>query len=76
MKRTTVFLPDELHEALRREAFATRQSMAELIRARLAQPALPPKRRVRKKKDALARVEGIVQSGTLTRDIDRELYGI
>lgn len=35
MRRTTIFLPDDLHEQLRQEAFRTRLSMAELIRLRL-----------------------------------------
>lgn len=33
MKRTMVYLSDELHEGLRRLAFERRSSMAELIRA-------------------------------------------
>ena len=36
MKRTTVFLPDELHERLRKEAFRAKTSMAELIRVKLS----------------------------------------
>jgi predicted DNA-binding protein len=32
MKRTTIFLPDELHEALRTRAFKERTSLAGLVR--------------------------------------------
>ena len=38
MKRTTLFLPDELHEQLRQEAFRSRVSMAQVIRMRLENP--------------------------------------
>lgn len=71
MKRTTVFLPDALHESLRQEAFRTRISMAELIRKRLEsrKPAGKPRR------DPLARVEGSVRHGKLSQDIDEALYG-
>jgi hypothetical protein len=72
MKRTTVFLPDALHENLRQEAFRTRVSMAEIIRMRLelgARPAGKPGR------DPLARAEGAVRHGRLSQDIDEALYG-
>lgn len=71
MKRTTIFLPDEVHERLRREAFAARISMARLIRSRLEQP--PAHRRARGR-DPLAKVEGIIQDGSLTEGIDEALY--
>jgi predicted transcriptional regulator len=71
MKRTTIFLPDEVHERLRREAFAARISMARLIRARLEQGTA--RRRIRDG-DPLAGVEGIVQDGRLTEGIDEALY--
>lgn len=32
MKRTQVYLPEELHEAVRRLAFEQRRSMADLVR--------------------------------------------
>ena len=35
MKRTTIFISDELHEQLRHDVFRAKTSMAELIRARL-----------------------------------------
>jgi hypothetical protein len=74
MKRTTVFLPDDLHERLREEAFRARTSMAELIRARLARTPGRSKRR-RIEADPLAEVEGIVHDGKLSRRIDEALYG-
>lgn len=75
MKRTTVFLPDHLHDQLRREAFERRVSMAALIRSRLEEgkSRRPPKS---SSHDPLAAAEGIVSNGSLTRDIDAELYGI
>jgi hypothetical protein len=69
VKRTTVFLPDELHERLRGEAFASRVSMAELIRRRLERGRQRPGGG-----DPLAKVEGIVRDGRLSRDVDEELY--
>ena len=74
MKRTTIFLPEEMHERLRREAFQTRLSMAELIRSKLEQQ--PRKTRTGQKKDPLSKVIGIVQDGTLTRNIDEEIYDL
>jgi hypothetical protein len=62
VKRTTVFLPDELYERLRGEALACRVSMAELIRRRL------------RRSDPLARIEGIVRNGRLSRRVDEALY--
>lgn len=71
MRRTTIFLPEDLHERLRREAFAERVSMAELIRARIDRPAA----RRRTAVDPLSRVEGIVRDGSLSQGIDDALYG-
>jgi predicted transcriptional regulator len=71
MKRTTIFLPDEVHERLRQEAFAARISMARLIRSRLEQGTA---RRRTRDGDPLAKVEGIVQDGGLTEGIDEALY--
>ncbi|HXP88182.1 MAG TPA: CopG family transcriptional regulator [Bryobacteraceae bacterium] len=42
MKRTTIFLPDELYERLRSEAFSRRKSIAELIRTRLERSSRSP----------------------------------
>jgi hypothetical protein len=74
MKRTTVFLPDDLHERLREEAFRARTSMAELIRSRLARTHGRSKR-LRAGADPLAEVEGIVHDGKLSHRIDEALYG-
>ena len=72
MKRTTIFLPEELHENLRQEAFRARVSMAELIRSKLqTQPrARSPKA------DPLLELAGLGSDGRLTAAIDEELYGI
>jgi len=74
MKRTTVFLPDDLHERLREEAFRRRISMAELIRSRLERTNGRRKRRGAGG-DPLAEVEGIVHDGRLSAGIDEALYG-
>jgi len=37
MKRTQVYLPDSLHEAVRRISFEQRKSMAQLVREAIAQ---------------------------------------
>ncbi len=75
MKRTTIFLPDKLHEDLRTEAFSQHISMAELIRLRL-EPARKP---LKKKVDPLAEVEGIaggdLNGELLSADLDEALYG-
>ncbi len=74
MKRTTVFLPEELHENLRQEAFHARVSMAELIRSKLR---TQPRARSRSAKaDPLLEVAGLGNDGRLTAAIDEELYGI
>ena len=74
MKRTTIFLPDELHEELRSEAFRARLSMAEVIRLRIQTPA---RSQVRRKaiEDPLLKVAGICGSAVLSANIDDELYG-
>jgi hypothetical protein len=68
-----VFLPDDLHERLRREAFAARVSMAELIRGRLERGGRR-RRRSAGTADPLALVEGIVRDGRLSEDVDEALY--
>jgi hypothetical protein len=72
MKRTTVFLPEELHDRLRNEAFAARVSMAQLIRSRLERGSRRP--RAAGNPDPLAKVEGIVRDGHLSDGIDEALY--
>jgi hypothetical protein len=76
MKRTTIFLPDELHEDLRQEAFRERISMAELIRRRLARNLRPRARRGRvQHDDPILAVAGICSGdGKLSQNFDEELY--
>jgi len=71
IRRTTVFLPKDLHERVRGEAFARRVSMAQLIRTRLENGG---RRSTRARKDPLAKVEGIVRDGHLPEKIDAALY--
>jgi hypothetical protein len=74
MKRTTIFLPDELHEQLRKDAFRAKVSMAELIRARLQRPD----RRARTRGnpfDPILKVAGVCDGPVLSSNIDEALYG-
>ena len=71
MKRTTLFLPDELHEQLRQEAFRSRVSMAQIIRMRLEHPVPRAKKT---KLDPLLKVAGICRGPILSERIDEELY--
>ncbi len=75
MKRTTIFLPEELHESLRRQAFEARVSMAQLIRSRLDESSLPNSAH-HATRDVLSAMEGIVSDGTLTQGLDEELYDL
>ena len=74
MKRTTIFLPDELHEQLRQAAFRGKISMAELIRGRLQQRSSRP-RRLKTSGDPILKVAGVCRGPLLSRDIDESLYG-
>jgi hypothetical protein len=74
MRRTTIFLPDELHEQLRQDAFRAKTSMAELIRARLKRSGERPPRRV-SSQDPILKVAGVCRGPVLSREIDDELYG-
>lgn len=74
MKRTTIFLPEDLHENLRQEAFRDRVSVAALIRSKLqAKSATRPRSA---KADPLLEVAGLGSDGRLTTSIDEEIYGI
>ena len=73
MRRTTIFLPADVHERLRREAFTERVSMAELIRLKLQEPASKPARKPAQ--DPLMKVAGICRGAILSENIDDELYG-
>ncbi len=75
VKRTTIFLPDDLHERLRQEAFQSRISMASLIRSRLEKrPAA--KKGSKALTDPLSKVMGICSGPVLSNNIDEDLYGI
>ena len=74
MRRTTVFLDDELHEQLRRDAFRARISMAELIRSRLRGGTSQPRGRSTSK-DPILKVAGVCSGPILSKDIDESLYG-
>jgi hypothetical protein len=74
MKRTTIFLPDGLHEELRREAFRARVSMAEVIRLRIQTPTKAPGKR-KTVTDPLLKVAGICSGPVFSANIDDELYG-
>ena len=76
MRRTTIFLPEELHERLRQEAFRSRISMASLIRTHLDNRA-SKKTPARLGRDPLLAVAGLYKGPVrLAKDIDKELYGI
>ena len=70
MRRTTIFLADDVHEHLRQEAFRKRVSLAELIRTKVQ-----PRKRAGRLENPMAKVVGIVRDGTLTKNLDAELYG-
>jgi hypothetical protein len=74
MRRTTIFLPDELHEQLRQHAFRGKTSMAELIRTEL-QRSMRPARKSRPARDPILKVAGVCSGPVLSSDIDRDLYG-
>lgn len=74
MKRTTIFLPDELHEQLRHAAFRAKTSMAEVIRAKLQNSIERPRRRAFSK-DPILKVAGVCRGPVLSGDIDGALYG-
>ncbi len=75
MRRTTIFLPDELHEQLRRDAFLAKVSMAELIRVKLKGSVDRPDRRGSVDQDPILKVAGICRGPVLSEDIDNSLYG-
>ena len=74
MRRTTIFLPDEVHEQLRRDAFRAKVSMAELIRTRLQRPVARMPRRGASP-DPILKVAGVCRGPVLSSDIDDALYG-
>lgn len=74
MRRTTIFLPEDVHEQLRQDAFRAKISMAQLIRARLQRPAGRPRKRA-SAQDPILKVAGVCRGPILSRDIDESLYG-
>ena len=74
MRRTTVFLPDDLHERLRQDAFRAKTSMAEIIRTKLAAPAARSRKR-NLSKDPILKVAGLYNGPILSSDIDDAVYG-
>jgi hypothetical protein len=73
MRRTTVFLTDELHDQLRRDAFKAKVSMAEIIRIKLQTPDARPRRK--SSADPILKVAGVCRGPILSQDIDESLYG-
>lgn len=73
MRRTTISLPDQLHEELRREAFLSGLSMAEVIRRRIQTPAKAQAMR-KAVVDPLLKVAGICRGTLISANIDGELY--
>jgi len=74
VKRTTIFLPERLHEQLRRCAFHAKISMAELIRLKLQDSSGQPPRGM-KSADPILKVAGICRGPVLSEGIDESLYG-
>jgi hypothetical protein len=74
MRRTTIFLPDDLHEQLRQDAFRAKISMAQLIRTRLQRPTARPRTRS-PKQDPILKVAGVCRGPVLSTRIDESLYG-
>jgi hypothetical protein len=74
VKRTTIFLSDEMHEQLRQAAFRSKTSMAELIRAKLRH-SLGHSRPRASSDDPILKVAGVCRGPILSRDIDDSLYG-
>ncbi len=78
MRRTTIFLPEALHEQLRREAFRSRISMAELIRKRLERKG-QQKKSNKPSFNPLLAAAGIGKGWCdkdISKDIDKHVYGI
>ena len=71
MRRPTIFLPDDLHEELRAEAFRRQVSMAEVIRLRIQTPAKAPGKR-KAGADPLLKVAGICSGPVISANIDDE----
>jgi hypothetical protein len=75
MNRTTLVLPNHLYEELRREAFDKHMSLAAVIRMRLEYRP-PAATTPAEAQDPLLAIAGLADSGTLTANLDAELYEI
>jgi hypothetical protein len=73
MRRTTVFLSDELDDRLRHEAFEAKVSMVELIHLKLQAPAANLHRK--DDEDPILKSAGVCRDPVLSSDIDESLYG-
>ena len=73
MRRTTIFLPEEVHERLRQDASRARTSMAELIRARLQRSLDRPRKRGAGRNPIL-KVAGVCRDPLLSSEIDDARY--
>ena len=73
MKRTTILLPESLHETLRQEAVRLGVTMSQLIRSKLSDSTGCT---AAAQTDPLLEVAGIGRDGRLTAGIDEELYDI
>jgi hypothetical protein len=69
-----MFLPDEVHEQLRQDAFRAKTRMARLIRDRL-QGSIDRPRRRRSSQDPILKVAGVCRGPVLSSEIDDWLYG-
>jgi hypothetical protein len=78
MKRTTIFLKEEVHARLRQEAHKANLSMAELIRRKLdvADSAADVADWKPPKPNPLRELAGMWSDGTLTANLDEELYDL
>jgi hypothetical protein len=74
MRRTTIFLPDEVHEQLRQHAFRAKTSMAEIIRTKLQRSIGRPRMRG-SAQDPIMKVAGVCRGPVLSSEIDESLYG-
>ena len=76
MVRTTIVLPEPLHEELRLEAFNKRLSMATIIRMRLERSAAPGA--AAGDLDPILAIAGLAPAASeelLTAHLDDDLYG-
>ena len=74
IKRITIRLPEDLHERLRREASEAGTSMSALIRSKLEQKSAL--RTSIPRNGPLDEFIGSLSDGTLTENLDEELYDL